>query len=76
MHDLLETVAGAGVDGGQTPPAEAWSARAWFASGERIGYTPRSRAIVAREDAPLRSSTLFSGASGNRRPQHSAAVRQ
>src|SRR5215471_13582712 len=54
MHDLLETVAGAGVDGGQTPSAEAWSARAWFAGGERIGYAPRSRAIVASEDAPLR----------------------
>src|SRR5579872_972794 len=53
MHDLLETVAGEGVDG-QTPPAEAWSARAWFAGGERIGYDPRSRAIVASEDAPLR----------------------
>src|SRR5215467_12939722 len=54
MHDLLETVAGAGVDGGQTPPAEAWSARAWFAGGERIGYALRSRAIVASEDALLR----------------------
>src|SRR6516162_6292264 len=54
MHDLSETVAGVGVDGGQTPSAEAWSARAWFAGGERIGYAPRSRAIVASEDAPLR----------------------
>ena len=52
MHDLLETVAGVGVDGGQTPPAQAWSAQAWFAGGERIGYAPRSRAIVASEDAP------------------------
>jgi hypothetical protein len=25
MHDVLETVAGAGVDVGQTPPAEACS---------------------------------------------------
>jgi pimeloyl-ACP methyl ester carboxylesterase len=49
MHDLLETVAGAGVDGGQTPSAEAW-----FAAGERIGYAPRSRALVASEDASLR----------------------
>ena len=54
MYDLLETVAGVGVDGGQTPSAEAWSERAWFAGGERIGYAPRSRAIVASEDAPLR----------------------
>src|SRR5215469_7417630 len=52
MPDRLETVPGVG--GGQTPPADAWSARAWFASGERIGYAPRSRAIVASEDAPLR----------------------
>ena len=49
MHDLSEKVAGAGVDGGQTPPAEAW-----FAAGERIGYAPRSRGLVASEDASLR----------------------
>ena len=49
MHDLLETVDSAGVDGGQAPPAEAW-----FRAGERIGYAPRSRALVASEDAPLR----------------------
>jgi len=54
MHNVLETVAGAGVEGGRTPHAEAWSARAWFAGGERIGYDPRFHAIVASEDAPLR----------------------
>ena len=54
MHNLFETVAGAGVEGGQTPSAKARSAQAWFAGGERIGYAPRSRAIVASEDAPLR----------------------
>src|SRR5215469_12164033 len=54
MHNVLETVAGAGVEGGRTPHAEAWSARAWFAGGERIGYEPRFHAIVASEDARLR----------------------
>ena len=54
MHNVLETVAGSGIEGGRTPHAEAWSARAWFAGGERIGYDPRFHAIVASEDAPLR----------------------
>jgi len=49
MHDLIETVACAVADGGQTPSAETW-----FAGSERIGYDPRSGAIVASEDAPLR----------------------
>ena len=48
MHDLIETVACAVAEGGQTPSAE------WFGGGERIGYDPRSGAIVASEDAPLR----------------------
>ena len=30
------------------------SAQAWFADGERIGYDPKARAIVAGGDAPLR----------------------
>ena len=30
------------------------SAQAWFASGERIGYDPKARAIVTGGDAPLR----------------------
>lgn len=33
----------------QTSPAEAW-----FAGGERVGYDPRTRAIVVAEDAPLK----------------------
>ncbi len=44
MHDLLETAAG-----GETPSAEAW-----FAGGERVGFDPKARAIVAGGDAPLR----------------------
>ena len=48
MSDLLETVAGAVAYGGQTSSAEAW-----FAGGERVGYDPRARAIVAaRRRAP------------------------
>jgi len=30
------------------------SAQTWFAAGERVGYDPKARAIVAEEDAPLR----------------------
>src|SRR5215472_12437370 len=30
------------------------SAQAWFAGGERVGYDPRTRAIVAAQDAPLK----------------------
>ena len=30
------------------------SAQAWFAGGERVGYDPGARAIVAAEDAPLK----------------------
>ncbi|MBV9747105.1 MAG: alpha/beta hydrolase [Acidobacteriia bacterium] len=48
MHDRLETVARTVADRG-APTAEAW-----FAGGERIGYDPQSRAVVASEDAPLR----------------------
>ena len=54
MRNPFETIAGVGVEGGKTPSAEARSAQASFAGGERIGYAPRSRAIVASEDAPLR----------------------
>ena len=31
------------------------SAQAWFAVGERVGYDPKSRAIVAAQDAPLKT---------------------
>src|SRR5215469_12080582 len=30
------------------------STQAWFAGGERVGYHPKARAMVATEDAPLR----------------------
>jgi len=33
---------------GGTPPAQAW-----FAGGERVGYDPKARAIVAAQTAPL-----------------------
>jgi pimeloyl-ACP methyl ester carboxylesterase len=33
---------------------KASSAQAWFAGGERVGYDPKPRAIVAAGDAPLR----------------------
>ena len=44
MLDTVGTVTG-------TRPAA--SAQAWFAGGERIGYDPKARAIVAVQDAPL-----------------------
>jgi pimeloyl-ACP methyl ester carboxylesterase len=36
---------------GASPTA---SAQAWFLGGERVGYHPKSRAIVAVQDAPLK----------------------
>jgi len=30
------------------------STQAWFAGGERVGYDPKARVLVATEDAPLR----------------------
>ena len=30
------------------------SAQAWFAGGERVGYDPKARAIVAAQDPPLK----------------------
>ena len=38
------------------------SAQTWFAGGERIGYDPKARAIVAGGDAPLR---IFRRQEGN-----------
>jgi hypothetical protein len=29
------------------------SAQAWFGAGERVGYDPKARAMVAAQDAPL-----------------------
>jgi pimeloyl-ACP methyl ester carboxylesterase len=45
MPDLVNAV----TDAGLTP-----SAQAWFAGGERVGYDPKARAIVAAQDAPLK----------------------
>jgi hypothetical protein len=45
MSDLLETFA---------DTAQSSSAQAWFVGGERVGYGRLSRAIVAKQDAPLR----------------------
>src|SRR6516162_8620558 len=47
-----------GLPAAALPPAAAEnvgapSAQAWFARGERIGYDPKPRAIVAAQDAPL-----------------------
>ena len=33
---------------------ETSSAQAWFAGGERVGYDPKTRAIVRAQDAPLK----------------------
>jgi len=44
LTERLKTAPGVYAD----PPAQAW-----FAGGERVGYDPKARAIVAAEDAPL-----------------------
>ena len=49
MLDVFAGASGATVLRGRMPSAEAW-----FAGGERVGYDPRARAIVAAEGAPLR----------------------
>jgi pimeloyl-ACP methyl ester carboxylesterase len=36
-----------------TAAAPTTSAQDWFAGGERVGYDPKARAIVAGQDAPL-----------------------
>jgi hypothetical protein len=46
MPDLVSAVTDMAVYAGP-------SAQAWFAGGERVGYDPRARAIVAAQDAPL-----------------------
>jgi pimeloyl-ACP methyl ester carboxylesterase len=38
------------------------SAQAWFAGGERVGYDPKARAIVAAQDAPFK---IFLSREGN-----------
>jgi pimeloyl-ACP methyl ester carboxylesterase len=49
MTALTETRTGT-VTYGDPPP----SAQAWFAGGERVGYDPNARAIVAAQEASLR----------------------
>jgi pimeloyl-ACP methyl ester carboxylesterase len=49
MPDLAAAAADTAVYAGPTP-----SAQAWFAGGERVGYDPKARAIVAVQDARLK----------------------
>jgi pimeloyl-ACP methyl ester carboxylesterase len=49
MSDLSGAMAGTLAYRGATLSAEAW-----FAGGERVGYDPKARAMVAEGDAPLR----------------------
>ena len=49
MLDLVVAVADTAVYVGPTP-----SAQAWFERGERVGFDPKVRAIVAVQDAPLK----------------------
>jgi pimeloyl-ACP methyl ester carboxylesterase len=49
MPNLIGAIADTALYAGPTP-----SAQAWFAGGERVGYDPKARAIVASQDAPLK----------------------
>jgi hypothetical protein len=49
MLDLVSAVTDTALYASPTP-----SAQAWFADGERIGYDPKARAIVAAQEAPLK----------------------
>lgn len=49
MPELIGALADTAVPACPTP-----SAQAWFAGGERVGYDPKARAIVAAQDAPLK----------------------
>jgi len=46
----------------ETAVGLAPSAQAWFAGGERVGYDPKARAIVAAQEAPLK---IFLSQEGN-----------
>jgi pimeloyl-ACP methyl ester carboxylesterase len=48
MSDLIGSVTDMADYAGPTPCAQAW-----FAGGERVGYDPKARAIVASQGAPL-----------------------
>jgi pimeloyl-ACP methyl ester carboxylesterase len=49
MPDSVGSVRDMAVQAGPIP-----SAQGWFAGGERVGYDPKARAIVAGQDAPLK----------------------
>ena len=49
MLDPVGAITDTAVSARSAPPAQAW-----FAGGERVGYDPKARAIVAAQDAPLR----------------------
>jgi pimeloyl-ACP methyl ester carboxylesterase len=49
MLDLVSAVTDTAVCSGPSP-----SGQAWFAGGERVGYDPKARAIVAAQGAPLK----------------------
>jgi pimeloyl-ACP methyl ester carboxylesterase len=48
MSDFVGAITEVSVDADSTP-----SSAAWFAGGERLGYDPRARAIIAGRAAPL-----------------------
>jgi hypothetical protein len=52
MPDLVDAVTDMAVYAGP-------SAQSWFAGGERVGYDPKARAIVATQDAPLDGSRVI-----------------
>jgi pimeloyl-ACP methyl ester carboxylesterase len=49
MQDLVSEMTDTAVYARPVP-----SAQAWFAGGERVGYDPGARAILAAQDAPLK----------------------
>jgi hypothetical protein len=53
MSDLVGSVTEMADYAGATP-----SAQAWFAGGERVGYDPKARAIVAAQNAHCRQVTV------------------
>src|SRR5215470_1915443 len=55
--NTITTPTAAAADVGGTPAAQAW-----FAGGERVGYDPKARAMVAAQGQPL---SVFSRREGN-----------
>ena len=49
MPQLIQAAPDAFADGSRSSPGQGW-----FESGERIGYDPETRAVVAARGAPLR----------------------